>query len=540
MNYIIDFIDTMTDAGVLNYAATNNITIIKQFHAFGQVYLASCETEPAIDESLLSVVLDNDNVVNLLSFNVDLTETLDHADVAIDDTQNWWKVASIEGIEFDDPVNSIPLRGGTSKVYVVDSGIEIDHPEFAGKSIELLHSFTDDFVDTAGHGTAIASVIAGNTCSITNTDVKVVKIFDNNVATTQGDLLGAFNAILQDYEGSAKRYSIVNLSWSIPRNDYVNSKIQVMLDRGLIVIAASGNNGLPIQDVTPACVPDVITVGSFNQALLPSDFSAYTDPTIITNTADTNNYGEIDGWAPGEQIWVAGLNGTYGYSAGTSMSAGIISAASAYNVALYLDIPSEDYGAYANSAHLNNNRLRGIKASVFKREGLLQLEGKYTNSVNKIGTYNMAARSINSATFCAVQAGTPYIGHIASPTEFSKISSQTDLPNWVNITTTGHIYINYSEITESFILIPEIYLTVTKADGTEMDTKLIIIIYHQDKGYHELIEEEMASDNDSPLIIALLVDSCAWESTIECTGGCDADPKELCNYVSAKTCDCVP
>lgn len=535
MNYILDFLDSMTDTEVTQYASDNNITILKKFDAFGQVYLAASDIEPVVNNSLLSVISNDNNVIDLLSFNVDLVANSETIDVSIDDNKNWWKVASIKNINFDEPEFNHILLGKQCVVYVVDSGIEIDHPEFDGKPIELFHSFTGDFTDTAGHGTAIASVIAGNTCSITNTNVKVVKIFDANVGTTHGDLLEAFNAIINQYELDGRPSSVVNLSWSISRNEYINEKIQIMIDRGLLVFAASGNSGLPIQDVTPACVPSVFTVGSFNQSLTPSDFTGYTDPSIISYTDSENNYGVLDGWAPGEQIWAAGLNGTYGYTAGTSISTAIASAACAYNMGMYLDIPPADVEPMLAS-YQRNDRINALKGLTFQRDNLLMLGGQYANTTGKIATYISTPNIPNTKNTYYVQAGSKIISLYASPYLYTNVSSVDSLPDGVSITENGYISISSNVMDELYVEMPLIEMSITKKDGTVIPNTIQIVLFTQDKTFQQLVDDEMAAPGGSDLLNIILLSDCNYVGG--CAGSCP-DPKMTCSDAGGKSCVCT-
>lgn len=521
MNYILDFNNQMTDQEITEYALDNNITLLKQFNAFEKVYLASCDVEPSVSESLISCINDDDNPISLLSFSVDLTDQPDlESIVTIEEEKDWWKVASIANLDFDQETYKHPVKGDKCTVYVLDSGIEHTHTEFINNDrVQLLHSFTSDFTDTNGHGTALASVIAGNTCSLTNTNLKIVKIFDNSIATKQSDLVEALNAIMNDYYANNKVSSVVNISWTIPYNEYINNKIQYMIDNGMLVVCSSGNSGKPIADVTPACIPDAITVGSYGQNLMPSNFSNYTDPSFISFTANENNYGEIDGWAPGELIWAAVLNGTYGYTAGTSISSAIASSVLAYNLTLYLNIDTTDVSALVESTWKNIPRLETIKSQLlFKRTDVMQLEGNYVNSANKIATFISSSRIVNTANMYKIQANTRYITLYAPTAEYTNVYSEELLPDYITITNTGYMEVNYPSITESYIILPDIDFIVTDKEGNTKSNTVKIVIYNQDKTYSQVVDDATLNENDQLLEILLL--SCFWNGS-SCQGSCD-------------------
>jgi hypothetical protein len=384
-NYLIDFVDDASDDAISAYLTANQCTIIHAYSKLNKVYHVKCDGVPSSDIIVTSIIDDDASPIKLLEI-IPVPQPVQARDdvISVEDEKNWWKLYSMTSVDLSSTSVSIPVYGSNTNVYVVDSGIEINHPEFVGQDISLLFSFTGDFNDNTGHGTGLSSLIVGNTCGLTATTVKVVKIFDNNVATKQSDLLHAFDAILQDMLASINKFSVINLSWSIPKNQYIEDKIRHIILAGGFVVASSGNSGTPIGDVTPASMPEVITIGSYGTDFTPSDFSDYTGTSATSLTQNQVNTGALDSWAPGEKIWAATLGGGYGYVAGTSCSAAIYSASIAYNTTSWLngasDVPAFCYKA-DGSIDVENFTVAG-------RTGLLDLSNpKYQGSVNNICTY---------------------------------------------------------------------------------------------------------------------------------------------------------
>jgi hypothetical protein len=533
MNYILDFADHMTNEEVAQYAATNNITILKQFDAFGQVYLGACNAEPITNDLLITIVKDDDDPLALLSFNIDLRDSTDVTVFSIEDEKNWWKVASMNNVDFDSPTVNHARRGEHSCVYLVDSGINTDHPDFINSKIELLHTFTEDFNDVNGHGTALASLIVGETCSLTNTKLKVVKIFEQGIPTRQSDLLNALSSIIADYNTSGKVPSVVNMSWTIPFNSYINEKIQFLIDQGIFVVCAAGNNGLPIADVTPACIRDVIVVGSYSQNLEPSDFSSYTGQSEISVTSDEVNYGELDGWAPGEQIWAAKNNGTYGFIAGTSASSAIAAGALVYNIELWV---ADESVNYIVDSSIRKELLKSKQSLTLRRPGLLTMSETYSSSDNKIVTYltSTAASTGNSTgNIFKAQAGSKYVVLYASPNDYTNIQCD-NLPDYVTVTEHGFLVIEHPEIEEPYIIMPNILFTLTLKNGWIVERQVTLIIYKQDMEYIEAIAQ--ASDpEDEQILSIVMLNTCSFINN-QCQGTCD-NPK-TCQEVKG-ACYCL-
>jgi subtilisin family serine protease len=392
MKFLIDFKADASDADISAYMQQHGCTVLKEWNKFDKIFLVEADLMPPDADITDRITEENHLAIKPLDVITLNPYYGTHRDpnketITLDTNENkdWWKNYSRGQPEFTEATTTIQRQGQNINVYIMDSGIEASHPEFANADITNIYSVTSgDFSDNNGHGTAIASVIAGQTCGITQSKLKIVKIFDPNHTTTEHEFLDALDAIINDHVDNT--YSVLNASWSIPKNAWVENKLRVLEDEGVFIVAAAGNNGTSIEDVTPAGMIDVITVGAYNKDLLPCDFSNFTGGSMISVTGGTVNHGELDGWAPGEEIWAAGLNGTYGYVAGTSIAAAVASAILASNLThrVYEDTGVRVEGwqdLTISTAAIGSNTI------IFKRTDLLDLtDPKYQNSVNMIAT----------------------------------------------------------------------------------------------------------------------------------------------------------
>jgi hypothetical protein len=536
MNYILDFKDSMTFAEVTEYLIVHSMTLVKQYGSFGNVFLVTSNTLPEPDDDLLSVVLDESSGIQLLDLDVTITQDSTESTFNINDDKNWWKVASISTVDFDVSNYTHTVCGQHSTVYILDSGITLDHPEFVDANITLLHSITGDFVDRKGHGTGMASLISGKTCGLTASKLKIVKIFDLNMVTLQSDLLGAFDAVLLDYINNGKKPSVVNLSWGIAKNIYLNAKIEQMIDAGMFVIAASGNSGIPIGDVTPASIPAVLTVGSFGQNLTPSNFSNYTGGSTISYTASETNEGALDGWAPGELIWVAGLNGTYGYAAGTSVAAAIASGALAYNFAKFADdngdSPSE-FVNYADSLALltqlqkQTTDARSYSPTPFwystiTKTNLLNLsDPKYSNSINRIVTYGADPSQLLPKQKVIAVSGQTTHKLIASRYIVARMITTQSIPDYITIDNRGIVTVVAPVITEIMETVTPIEFILHLRDGSVTTLTLNVFITRADVNKNNIESLVPAGD---PLIQMFTYYACSYGCSPDCPGGCGGYP----------------
>jgi hypothetical protein len=226
---------------------------------------------------------------------------------------------------------------------------------------------------------------------------------------------------------------------------------------GIRVVVSAGNTGLPIADVTPAAMKDVITVGSYNQDFSPCAFSDF-GGSVIVDTAGLVNYGELDIWAPGSRIWVAAIDGTYQYAAGTSFSAGIVSASIAYNSA----------GIIAGSTITQYYRDTNFKPS--GKSGLLILsDPKYSNSVNLVVAFTNKDYTRNvpimpDITLCCSVGDTINCG-IANVTQMTSYELLTVLPSWMKIIDTKLIMSPVDQPVDRILEKYEVLFNVTPLVG---------------------------------------------------------------------------
>lgn len=394
MRYLIDFYNSATDAEISQYMADNNCTVLKEWDNFEKEFLVECNLSPpktsivehlADDEDVLAIKpLDVTNIN--YNFGKSVVPGLDTVTINTTDTNDWWKNYVLESPVFDQPTTTISRKGSTIPVYVMDSGIKADHPDFVGVTISNIWSvFPGDFTDTGGHGTAMASVISGRTAGLCDSPLKIVKIFGANHMTLQSEFVSACNAIMNDFAPNS--LAILSCSFVMPRNLYIENKLRELSNAGIFVVCAAGNNGVSIEDLTPACMPEALTIGAYNQNLEPCDFSNYTGE--LSTTTNVVNHGELDAWAPGENIRVASINGNYNMASGTSIATAIASGVLAYDLHDFIDTATGKiilgYHAmpFLPAGHVNGN----YASFMNRRDALLDLsDPKYASSTNKIVT----------------------------------------------------------------------------------------------------------------------------------------------------------
>ena len=486
MKYIIDFINTATEESIASYFTLSECNIIKVYNNFSKVYLVECTGEPTKTEIIESINSDDGIIltplgemipVNRYIYTVD--PSLPSISISTQTKSDWWKLYTLKNPDFDTDPNEISRRGNNIDVYIMDSGIDNSHPEFVNSNVELLFSVNETFTDVSGHGTAIASLISGNTCGLSSANLKIVKIFDPAYSTKQSDMLNALDSILDRYKERKIGAAVLNCSWHIARNEYIEQKMRELIRQGFFIVAAAGNSGQPITNVTPAAMEDVLTIGSYSVDLRPSDFSNYSNPSVTSNTSNAVNSGQLDGWAPGEEIWVATPGGGYGYSAGTSMAAAIQSCALAYNLEeklLSTGVLPIFMQAFEQSIL--------IKTSLGRVDILDLNDPKYANSANHIATIftNFSDENIIVVPYfeAAIRVGeNKSLGSVFNPRTTLNFELLSPLPDNFYITPDGTVAGAPISVDGNY----EIYQSearLTSTDNSIVDVPITIAVLNKD------------------------------------------------------------
>lgn len=236
--------------------------------------------------------------------------------------------------------SSITGRGTT--IAVIDTGINYNLRVLGGgfgpgKKVTGGYDFyqnDSDPMDTDGHGTQVASVIAASRFTYNGITYQGIAPDANLVALrvgtedsiSTGNIEKALRWVISHYV--TYKISVVNLSlgsgnYADATTDQLSDEFSKLRELGIFVVAASGNSndyqtGPISQDgiASPAADPNVFAVGAVDSS------------DVITTWSQRGD--ELDLLAPGEDIVVPLLNGS-GYTTvdGTSFASPMVAAAAA-------------------------------------------------------------------------------------------------------------------------------------------------------------------------------------------------------------------
>jgi subtilisin len=204
-------------------------------------------------------------------------------------------------------VDTTSATGRGIRVAVLDTGLDLDHPDFAGRTIT-----TRSFVggasarDGHGHGTHCTGTACGPATPTqgprygiaAEAEIFAGKVLDNSGAGTDASILGGIDWAIT----SGCRVVSMSLGADVREVSTAYETVgRRALAAGTLIVAAAGNNAnRPAGDIgfvgVPANSPSIMAVAAVDADLAIADFSAAANPVAG---------GQIDIAAPGVDIYSA-------------------------------------------------------------------------------------------------------------------------------------------------------------------------------------------------------------------------------------------
>jgi len=195
---------------------------------------------------------------------------------------------------------SSTFTGQGVNVYIVDSGIDIQHPDFGGRA-QAAWTYNAERpagLDCVGHGTAVASVAAGNQNGVaTQANIWSVRINGCNSSIWASDMTAGVDWVTGNHISPA----VMNVSLGIDNRiddiapGSINTAVKNAKNAGVFVVVAAGNGNTDACTIAPANAMEVVTVAAVDSIGWRS---------IWPNGA-SNWGGCVDLFAPGTNITAA-------------------------------------------------------------------------------------------------------------------------------------------------------------------------------------------------------------------------------------------
>lgn len=328
---------------------------------------------PHIDGGFYEISIDDSHIANVTGLANVMASELVGADANVatlsisETTSDWHKQRLV--------TRNLPLRTSFDPVYeadnvivyVIDSGVDTDHPEFANVTVHKVHNPSngsyDEFIssggsassfsvnDDHGHGTAMASLVVGEEVGVArHAELGVVKISGADGNATISDVADGIDSMFK-HRGIYVRepdtvhpLASVVCAWTFPKSEALDRLFNYMHNSRFLTSCAAGNAGGDVDNYSPAGLNMLLTVGASDNSDNVPAFSNDAGAVVEQGTGlQTNGGEEVDVFAPGVDVRFASIanrNEGGGYDAvssedqfargsGTSISTAIVAGVSA-------------------------------------------------------------------------------------------------------------------------------------------------------------------------------------------------------------------
>ena len=241
------------------------------------------------------------------------------------------------------------ITGSGISVAVLDTGIDTDHTDLydslvweecflSGGSCPVTGTTTASGEGSAedgnGHGTHVAGIITSDNTTYSgvapNAGIVAIKILNDSGSGSMSNIVSGLDWVAENHD--AYRIRIVNMSLGSEtifegacdsESASLADAVAAVKNEGIVLFAASGNDGEDSGISIPACLSDVVSVG----AVYDSGFSSMSSEACSESnvSADqvvcfSNVSDELDLLAPGAVIVSSKVGGGTTSMSGTSMS----------------------------------------------------------------------------------------------------------------------------------------------------------------------------------------------------------------------------
>ena len=205
---------------------------------------------------------------------------------------------------------------GVHRIGLIDAGIDVTHPAFHASPIHTWGCGSRSL--PSAHGTAIASVLVGDAPGfrgvLPGAQLYAADVYcDSPTGGAVDTLADAFGWLAHE------RVAVINVSLVGPDNAMLARVVHALTSRGILLVAAVGNDGPAAAPLYPAAYPQVVAVtavDSHRRVLIEAGRGSH-----------------VMFAAPGADMAAAGLGGKYAAVRGTSFASPIVAGLFAMDLA---------------------------------------------------------------------------------------------------------------------------------------------------------------------------------------------------------------
>ncbi len=169
------------------------------------------------------------------------------------------------------PVRPAVGRPCACRVGIVDTGVDPTLRDLRRTHL-VQRGFGGGEVRPEAHGDAVASLIAdqmsGGGASGSGSELYVADMFSTGPQSgTAASLIGGLSWLTQS------GVPVINISLTGPPNPVVAKVVQNIIEKGVVLVAAAGNDGVAAPPAFPAAYPDVVAVTAVDRLRRPYHYA---------------------------------------------------------------------------------------------------------------------------------------------------------------------------------------------------------------------------------------------------------------------------
>ncbi|MET0519838.1 MAG: S8 family serine peptidase [Burkholderiaceae bacterium] len=202
-------------------------------------------------------------------------------------------------------------QGAGSTIAILDTGIDGSHPDLAARMVPGWNIYDNnaDTSDVNGHGTAVAGAAAASSNNALGVAAVAGQARLMPIRIADANAYAYWSTVAQGLTWAADHGAkVANISYGgVSGSLTVQNAAQYMKNKGGLVVAAAGNNGID-EGIAPTST--MITVSATDSNDVRTSWSSYGSFVSIS--------------APGQDIWTTTRGGGYQAWWGTSLSSPVV------------------------------------------------------------------------------------------------------------------------------------------------------------------------------------------------------------------------
>jgi len=314
---------TQAQAEVLNGISLMKKSSVKDLHT----YWVDNSMALTAKVSFIRTLLERDEITEIyLDEKLQLFDPIEVQESKAEDTDD--STYGLKKVRAMEVWNDLNIDGEGVVMGLLDTGIDKNHPDLAGRVLKTRDFVSDYEEDEAndghGHGTHCAGTIGGSNTSGRSIGVApkvkfiVAKIFSDSGNTTLSQIKDAMQWIVDPDNDPATPAPIraASNSWGGGMNDRFQAIIDTWNELQVAPIFAAGNSGPRARSVgAPGGYPNVIAIGATDSN---DGIARFSSRGPVSYQGET--YTKPDVSAPGVDVYSAKNGGGYQKMSGTSMA----------------------------------------------------------------------------------------------------------------------------------------------------------------------------------------------------------------------------